>query len=346
MCAAMLSACVTKEDTAQAENTSNAETTASAEETSETSDANKADQKSTTEEAEPEPEINYQKKRVVTYPAEGSSYVSIEYEYGDNDYYKETNYLNDGTVTSYIEYEYGDDGYSKVTERIIDLLICTEYKNNIKIKETECNAVDLAAGRIKEYDESELNYVIKSSYFDNREQEVFSDNYKEYKSTESTHDYKFNDDFTEAVVTITTTSAFKNLDEIDEVVVTYIQKYEYDELGRVIHEWGYYTHSSEDIFGEYYYTYDNNGNRLITMDGILSKTYEYDEHGNMIMEKNDYSTKTYEYDDNNNLIHYNYSSDKSSSDTYYDYDEYGRQIGWTEYDEDGNETSHSVVEYE
>lgn len=30
----------------------------------------------------------------------------------------------------------------------------------------------------------------------------------------------------------------------------------------------------------------------------------------------------------------------------YEYDEYNRQIGWTNYDTDGNKKSHAVVEYE
>lgn len=351
LCTAMLSGCNANESGSKTETVSNSETTVSAENTSATvSSTSEPVSETTVEETEAEEQINYQKKRVITYPAEGDSYVSIEYEYGDNDYYKETEYLNDGTILNYTEYEYEDDGYYKVTDYSYygNMLTCTEYKNGIKIKKTDYLGEDLAAGYIYEYDESELNYITKNSHFDNREQEVIRDNYKEYASSDSVHDYQFNDDRTEAVVTITTTSTFKNSDEIDKAVVTYIQKYEYDELGRVIHEWGYYTHS-EGIDNEYYYTYDNNGNRLITMDGILATTYEYDDNGNMTTEKSEHSLITYEYDDNNNLTYkheeYTYTSFESSYDTYYEYDEYGRQTGWTVYDADENETSHAVVEY-
>lgn len=350
LCTAMLSGCNANESGSKTETVSNSETTVSAENASETTQT-EVDTETTTEETEPEVEISYQKIREITYPADGDSYVSKEYEYGDNNYYKETAYLYDGTILTYTEQEYGNDGYYKVTNYNYfgHRTTCTEYKNGIKIKETEYLGEDLAAGYIYEYDESELNYITKSSHFDNREQEVIQDNYEEYKSSESIHDYQFNDDRTEAIVTITTTSTFKNSDRIDKVVVTYIQKYEYDELGRVIHEWGYYT-TSEGIDDEYYYTYDNTGNRLITKKGGFSTTiYEYDDNGNMTMEKDDYALITCEYDDSNNLTykHEEYGSSESSIyDTYYEYDEYGRQIGYTNYDVNGNETSHTVVEYE
>lgn len=352
LCTAMLSGCNATESNGNTETVSNSETTISAKNTSATiSSTSEPVSETTVEETEAEVQVSYQKIREITYPAESDSYVSKEYEYGNNGYYKETEYLSDGTTSAYIEYEYGDDGYYKTMNYSYygNMLTCTEYKNDIKIKKTEYLGEDLAAGNIYEYDESELNYITKSSHFDNREQKVIRDNYKEYRSSESIYNYQFNDNRTEAVATITTTSTFKNSDEIDEAVVTYIQKYEYDELGRVIHEWGYYTHS-EVIQDEYYYTYDDNGNRLITMDVILATTYEYDDNGNMTMEKSEHSLITYEYDDNNNLIYkhedYNYTSFKNSYDSYYEYDEYGRQIGWTVYDADGNETSHTVVEYE
>ena len=97
----------------------------------------------------------------------------------------------------------------------------------------------------------------------------------------------------------------------------------------MIHEYDYYA-DSDSIYSEYF--------------------YEYDDNGNCITKKSGYDTQTYEYDDNNNLIyeHYDYSYGDYGFgyEISYDYDEYGRQIGWTDYDTDGNETSHSVVEYE
>lgn len=79
--------------------------------------------------------------------------------------------------------------------------------------------------------------------------------------------------------------------------------------------------------------------------------YEYDEKGNIIHKYNYhtndpdtiYNDIYYEYDDNGNI------TKKKNIDTsyvIYEYDEYNRQIGWTDYDADGNETSHAVVEYE
>ena len=80
--------------------------------------------------------------------------------------------------------------------------------------------------------------------------------------------------------------------------------------------------------------------------------YEYDEKGNIIHKyyynANDpdtmYDDIYYEYDDNGNI-----TKEKNIYTSFYviyEYDEYNRQIGWTNYDTDGNETSHAVVEYE
>lgn len=275
ICVAMLSACGTQEDTAQAEAILNSETTAA--------------------ETESEPEINYQKKRLVYYPADGDSYVAEEYEY-NNDGYNKKMYFSNGILFSYIE-----------------------YKDDIMIKSTDYDK-DGSIFIVSEYDESEFNNTIKISFYD--------DNQK--ISSENLYDYEFNDDRTEAVETMTMILYDSDTGEKMEgigldIKFTYIQKYDYDESGRIIYKYEY-NKDTETVMYEYY--------------------YEYDDNGNEILRKDEDSVITSEYDENNNLIHRHYSRNSGDSDVYYDYDEYGRQIGWTVYDENGNETSHSVVEYE
>lgn len=288
VCVAMLSACGTQEDTAQGETTLSSETTASV---AETSAVTEADTESTTEETEPEPEISYQKKRAITYPADSDSYIAEEYEYGDDGYYKETHYNSDGNIS-----------------------YCEEYKNDIMIKNTSYyNGI---LNSITEYDESRINYIIKISYYNDNEE----------LRDEMFWDYQFNEDQTEALVTSTSIQYNQDTGESSEFGPFYYKYiYEYDEAGYIIHEY-HYNEELDQISSEEYYEYDDNGNN--TMYNFANLSFF-----------------TYEYDNNNNLIHYNYSSNNNSSDTYYDYDEYGRQIGWTVYDADGNETSHSVVEY-
>lgn len=291
VCVAMLSACGTRESTTQTGTASNSETTSSAEVESEAT-ASEADTESTTEETEAEEEINYQKKRVVTYPVDGESYVSHEYEYGDDGYYKEIRYNSDGNISFFNEYK-------------SDILVnYTMYYNGF-------------VKSVTEYDESKINYITKMSQYYDDSQELMDDMF---------WDYQFNEDQTEALVT--STMVYYNWADTGEMYEPdpsyYIYKCEYDEDGHIIHKYNY-DEELDQISSEYYYEYDDNGN--IVMENTL----------NIFI-------ATYEYDDNN-LIHYNSSSSNSSSDTYYDYDEYGRQIGWTEYDADGNEKSHSVVEY-
>lgn len=239
-----------------------------------------------------EEEISYQKKRVVYYPIDGESYIREDYEYYDGGYYKNV-YFDDGTLFG-----------------------CTEYKNDIMIKSTTYGKDGLIFS-VSEYDESEFNNMIKNSSYDN-----------ERLSFEFIYDYQFNDDRTEALETVTTifydpdTGEKIEGSELD-IDFKYIQKYEYDEAGRIIHECEY-NKDTGSVTYEYY--------------------YEYDDNGNEILQKSEDAIITSEYDNSNNLIHMHNSN--GNRDIYYDYDEYGRQIGWTFYDADGNETSHCVVEYE
>lgn len=295
ICAAMLSGCGAEKSNGKTEVTSNPETTASTENASETTSlTSEIISETTVEETEAEEQINYQKKRVITCPADGDSYVSYEYEYIDDNNYKETSLYSDGNIGS-----------------------ISEYKNDFLVKYTLYR--DGRIVFINENDESELNYLIQQSFYDDN-QELSSDSF---------YDYQFNNDRTEALATVKGTyynyADTGEKKELEDVYIVY--KYEYDEAGHIVHKYSYAKDNPENI-SETYYEYDTNGN-------MISETL------------GDIRIYKYEYEDNNLIHSYSIRTEdttKHEYDYYYDYDEYGRQIGWTYEDENG--VSKSVVEYD
>lgn len=290
LCTAMLSSCNANESGSKTETVSNSETTISAENTSATvSSTNEPVLETTVEETEVEEQINYQKKRVITYPADGGSYVSKEYEYEDDCCYKETSYNSDGSL--YGRYEYKND-----------IIIKSELYYNGFIKSST------------EYDGTKMENIVKISQYNDNQELIY----------DMIFDYQFNDDFTEALET--TSTIYYETDFTSEPQ-TYVHKYEYEAESRIIHKYNYLIDEPDSMFGEQYYEYDDNGNMTKeTFESLYSYTREYDDNGNMTKET--------------------YETNSSYRISIYEYDEYGRQIGWTEYDADGNETSHTVVEYD
>ena len=227
-------------------------------------------------------------------------------------------YPVDGDSYVFREYEYGDGNYINETvyDSVGNISRLNEYKNDILVKITSYS--DGVIRTIEELDESEINYLTKMLQY-NENQELVGETF---------WDYQFNDDRTEALETCTTIFYNPDTGERDEYEPQYCtHTYEYDATGHLIHTYYYDEISDYTSVGEYY-EYDDNENRIM---------YNFA----------DAAIYTYEYDENNNLIyeHYDNVTYGYSNDTYYDYDEYGRQIGWTVYDADGNEKSHSVVEY-
>ena len=291
LCAAMLSGCNANESGSKTETVSNSETTVSAENTSATvSSTSEPVSETTVEETEAEEQINYQKKRVITYPADGDSYVSKEYEYEDDCCYKETSYNSDGSL--YERYE---------------------YKNNIIIKTDGYYTGKLTS---TEYDGTKMENIIKISQY-NENQELTCD---------FIYDYQFNDDFTEAVVNNST--VYYNSD-IEGVPITDIHKYEYDEKGRIIHKYYYSIDDSDATYGERYYEYDDNGNMTKeTFGDLYIYTYEYDDNDNLIHRyctsqtdetKHDYDYY-YDYDEYGRQIGWTYEDENGTSKSVVEYD--------------------------